>query len=431
MQVAVETGEGLIRTLMITIPKEQIEGQIDKEVKEFAKQVKIDGFRPGKVPLSFVRKRFGQSIREQEVMKLMESNIDVALRQEKLDVATIVNVEKVKDEPGQNLEYKTEVEVYPEIQFKDLKGQAISEFNVEITDADVDDMLKRLRQQRAEWNEVNRKSNNEDQVIIDFEGSVDDKPFQGNTGTDFSLVLGSKTMLPGFEEGILGHKAGEQFVIDLDFPKDYPSDEVAGKKAKFAITLKKVNEAKLPELDAEFAKGLGYEDGVDALRNAMREDMDKTVARNLREKIKAEVRDKLLELNQFELPKMLLERATEQQLHQLQKQHGRDNFNEEYIKGINEDTEKKLRFELLVRHVIKANELKLDENMFSQKMAEVVANSPFAAEMLQYIAKDPNRRAEVEHMALEEQVVDLLLKEAKRSDNKMSYKQALDLDKDS
>lgn len=428
MQVAVRIDDGLTRTLTITIPHQDVEGEIEKELKEFAKQARIQGFRPGKVPLSFVRKRFGQSIRDQEVGKLMEKHIETAFEQEKLDVATIISVEKMVDKPGVNLEYKAEVELYPEIHFHDLSNVSITQYTVDITDADVEEMLQRLCKQRGVWVDVDRPAKDEDQVTIDFEGKIADQPFTGNSGKDVKIVLGAKSMLPGFEEGIRNHKASETFLINLDFPKDYPSAEVAGKQAQFSITLNKVEEKKAAELNDAFAKEMGYEEGgVEALRKAMRDDMQKTLNKSIFQKIKKEIIEKLNQTNKVDIPKRLLDRAISNQREQITRQNGIADFSETYLEKLREETVDTLAFDLLVRHYVKQHQIQLEEHRFREKLLEVVANSPFAKEMLQYIAKDPRRRAEIEQMALEEQVIEKLLETSKRNEKKISYQEAIGL----
>lgn len=260
MQVSVETTQGLERRLTISVPAEQIEKAVSDSLKNEAKRARIPGFRPGKVPVSVINKRYGKAIRQEITGEVMQRNFIEAIIAEKLNPAgapTFVPGET----DAENFQFVATFEIYPEVELKGLDAIEVEQPTAEVTDADVDAMIETLRKQHATFEAVEREAAEGDKAKIDFVGSIDGEEFEGGKAEDFELQLGSGRMIPGFESGVEGHKAGEAFDIDVTFPEDYHAENLKGKVAKFAITLKEVQAANLPEVNDEFAKLFGVADG--------------------------------------------------------------------------------------------------------------------------------------------------------------------------
>ncbi len=252
MQVSVETTQGLGRRVTITVPAADIQKAVDSELKKAAKTVRIDGFRKGHVPMSMVKQRYGMSVLNDVLGDLMQRNFINAIIENKVNPVGAPDYKPEQYKEGEDFVYSVEFEVFPEIELKDLESIEVVKPIVTVKDEDVDNMLETLRKQQAEWKDKEGEVAAEDRVTVDFNGSIDGEEFEGGKAEDFVLAMGQGRMIPGFEEGLIGHKAGEEFTIDVTFPEDYHAENLKGKKAQFAINLKKVEERELPELTEEF-----------------------------------------------------------------------------------------------------------------------------------------------------------------------------------
>ena len=260
MQVTTEAVSGVARRLNVSVPTSRVNEQFEARLQRTAKTVKINGFRPGKVPLNVVRREYGASIYQEVVNDIIRDSVFEAIQQEKINAVGMPNIEKVENKDDA-LVFEATVEVYPEVEVKAFADLEVERKSSEINDKDVDAMIENLQKQRQTWAVTKGMAKKDMQVTFDFEGTVDGEKFEGGAAEDFKLVLGSGRMIPGFEDGIVGMKAGEEKVIDVTFPEDYQAENLAGKAAQFKITVKQVEKAKLPEIDAEFLKifGLGEE----------------------------------------------------------------------------------------------------------------------------------------------------------------------------
>ena len=270
MQVTSEAVSGVARRLNVSVPTSRVNEQFEARLKRTAKTAKINGFRPGKVPLNVVRREYGASIYQEVVNDVIRDTVFEAIQQEKINAVGMPNIDKVENKDDA-LVYQATVEVYPEVEVNAFDALEIERKKSEVNDKDVDQMIENLQKQRASWTETKGMAKKDMQVTFDFEGTVDGEKFEGGTAEDFKLVLGSGRMIPGFEDGIKGHKAGEEFTIDVTFPEEYHAENLKGKAAKFVINLKKVEERELPELTEEFIKRFGVDDGsVAGLRAEVR-----------------------------------------------------------------------------------------------------------------------------------------------------------------
>ncbi|OGT98253.1 MAG: trigger factor [Gammaproteobacteria bacterium RIFOXYB2_FULL_38_6] len=379
MKSSVETLAGLQRKMTVVLPPEHIEPKYHERLKEYAKTAQIKGFRPGKAPLKIIEQKMGESIRFDVIAKLIESSFYEATQENKLKIAGQPNVSPGEIKKDQSMTYTATFEIYPDIIFKKIDGETLEVPSAELTDKDTTGMLTHLQKQHVAFKEVNRASKNGDKVLIDFEGTVDGKPFNGNTAKNFHLELGSKNMIPGFEEGIVGMKPDDEKTIQVTFPEDYHAKDLAGKKSEFKIKLHKVEEAELPELNDEFAKKLGVED-LETLKKDIRETMERNLKNKLWELKKTRVLNKLLEKNSIEVPRALVEMEIDN-MHVMAKQQFAQIRGVEWPKDkalprepYMEQATKQVKLGLLLAEFIKENNIKIDEERVKAKIEELAKN---------------------------------------------------------
>ena len=267
MHVSVETTQGLERRLTIRVPSAKIDTEVENRLKRLAKTQRVDGFRPGKVPVAIIRKRFGASLRDEVAYDVAQRSFVEAVVAEKLNPAGAPTLQMLANDEGKDLEFTATIEIYPEFDVQGLDGLAVDKPVASVGDSDVEAMIETLRQQQAKWQQVERAATNGDRLIIDFSGSVDGTEFEGGKAEGFTVVIGSGRMIPGFEEALDGKKAGDSFVAAVTFPAEYHAEHLKGKAAQFAITVKQVEGRVLPEVDADFIKTYGVaETTLEALK---------------------------------------------------------------------------------------------------------------------------------------------------------------------
>jgi trigger factor len=307
MQVSVETGEGLERKLTIEIPAENVSEKVEKRLKEISRQVRLDGFRPGKVPMRVVKQRFGMQARHEVYGDIIQSTFYEAAQQEKLHPAGEPAIE-IKDDNGEGgFSYIATFEVVPNVTVTDLSGAEVDKPVSEVTEADVDAMFDKLRKQRTTWNEVDRAAQNDDKLDISFKGFMDGEAFDGGSAENAPLVLGSGAMIDGFESGLLGASKGEQRTLELKFPDDYHAKQLAGKDVSFEVTVNSVSEPVLPAIDEDFVKSLGVESGKEEdLRTEVRNNMTHELNQKVLGLVKERVMDLLIEKHDFDVPSAMV-----------------------------------------------------------------------------------------------------------------------------
>ena len=435
MQVTTEAVSGVARRLNVSVPTSRVNEQFEARLKRIAKTVKINGFRPGKVPLNVVRREYGAGIYQEVVNEIIRDTVFEAIQQEKINAVGMPNIEKVENKDGA-LVYEAIVEVYPEVEVKTFADLEVERKASEINDKDVDTMIENLQKQRASWTETKGMAKKDMQVTFDFEGTVDGEKFEGGAAEDFKLVLGSGRMIPGFEDGIVGMKKGEEKVIDVTFPEDYQAENLAGKAAQFKITLKHVEKQKLPEIDAEFLKifGLTEEEGLDKLKADVRKNMEREVRNGLRNQVKQAAFDALVAANEIEVPASMvaqeIDRQRQQMIQQFTQQFGGQGagaFDSSMLPDelFKEQAEKSVKLGVLVSKVLADAKLEVDQARVDAYIDDMASSYEDPAEVVEYFKNDKQQRAQIEAVVLEDQVVDHILASAKVNDVNISYEDLL------
>ncbi|MDZ7279221.1 trigger factor [Pantoea eucrina] len=428
MTVSVETTQGLGRRISITVPADKIESAVKKELVEVAKKVRIDGFRKGKVPAHIINQRYGASVRQDVLGELMTRNFVDAIIKEKINPAGAPNYVPGEYKEGEDFTYAVEFEVYPEVELKGLDGIEVEKPVVEVTDADVDAMLETLQKQQATWKETDAAATAEDRATIDFSGSVDGEEFEGGKASDFVLAMGQGRMIPGFEDGIVGKKAGETFTIDVKFPDDYHAENLKGKDAKFEIVLKKVETRELPELTEEFIKRFGVEDGsVDGLRAEVRKNMERELKGAIRNRVKSQAIDGLVNANEIEVPAALIDSEIDVLRRQAAQRFG---GNEKQALELprelfEEQAKRRVVVGLLLGEVIRINELKADETRVNALIEEMASAYEDPKEVIEFYSKNEELMNNMRNVALEEQAVEAVLAKAKVTDKATNFQELM------
>ncbi|CAD9195622.1 MAG: trigger factor [Acinetobacter bohemicus] len=435
MQVTSEAVSGVARRLNVSVPTSRVNEQFEARLKRTAKTAKINGFRPGKVPLNVVRREYGAGIYQEVVNDVIRDTVFEAIQQEKINAVGMPNIDKVENKDDA-LVYQATVEVYPEVEVNAFDALEIERKKSEVNDKDVDQMIENLQKQRASWTETKGMAKKDMQVTFDFEGTVDGEKFEGGTAEDFKLVLGSGRMIPGFEDGIVGMKKGEEKVIDVTFPEDYQAENLAGKAAQFKITVKLVEKQKLPEIDAEFLKifGLTEEEGVEKLKADVRKNMEREVMNGLRNQVKAATFDALVAANEVEVPAAMLSQEIDRQRQQMIQQftqqfgaQGAQAFDSSMLPDdlFKEQAEKAVKLGVLVSKVLADAKIEVDPARVEAYINDMASSYEDPTEVIEYFKNDKQQRAQIEAVVLEDQIVDHILAAAKVTDTDVSYEELL------
>ena len=421
MQVSIENTSNLGRRIKVTVPADRVEQEFSSRIKRLSGQVKLPGFRPGKVPAKVVEQKYGKQVMNELATDLIQSTFQEAVGQESLRPAGGPKIEPVKPERGKELEYTAEFEVYPEIANPDLDGVALKRPTCEVTDEDIDRTIDTLRKQRAVWSDVDRAAKNGDQVIIDFLGKIDGEPFAGGEAKDYSLELGTSSFIEGFEEGLVGSKAGDEKSLELTFPENYPAEHLQGKATTFDVQVKAVKESSLPDLDEDFVKGLGIEDGgVDKFRKEVRANLEREAKQRLRSMLSARVVDALLDRNPLEIPEsLIIEELGRAQ--QVAAQAGRTMTKP--TEADRESAKRRVATSLIFAEVMQKEGLQADSDRVQAQVDEMAAEYDNPDEFKQWLFSDPSRLREIQGLVLEEKIVDTLLAKAKVSEEAVSFKE--------
>ncbi len=427
MSISIETLEGLQRRVTVTVPADKIEAGYKEQLKGYAKNARVDGFRKGKVPHSIIEQRFGLAARQDVLSEEMQRAFFDVVIAEKINLAGRPTFTPNNYQPGQEFSFTATFEVFPEVELKGLENIEVEKPVVEITEADLDKMVDVLRKQQATFAETAEAAKADDRVTIDFVGSVDGEEFEGGKASDFVLAMGQGRMIPGFEEGIVGHKAGEQFDIDVTFPAEYHAENLKGKAAKFAITLKKVENTVLPELTEEFVKKFGSAKTVEELRAEIKKNMQRELKNALTARVKNQVINGLLANNDIEVPASAVAEEVDVLRQQaVQRFGGKPEMAAQLPAELFEaDAKRRVQVGLLLSSVITSNELKVDEDRVKETIAELASAYEQPAEVVEYYAKNPRLTDNIRNVVLEEQAVEAVLAKAKVTEKASSFDEVM------
>lgn len=393
MQVSVETIQGLERRLTISVPAETVDVEVKNRLRQVSKTQRIDGFRPGKVPPSVIQKRYGKSVRQEVAGEIMQRNFVDAIIAEKINPAGRPSFVAKSNEDGKPLEFEATFEIYPEVELKDLEKISVERPDVEVNDSDIDEMFVTLQKQHQTWKENKRITKKGDKLTLDFNGRVDGEEFEGGKAEGFELELGAGRMIPGFEKEITGMKAGEEKTIKVTFPEDYHAENLKGKEAEFDIVVHKTEGSILPEVNDEFAKLFGIEEGgVDALRAEVSKNMTRELTQAVKAKVKEQVITGLLAGHEVGLPSALVAQEVDvlrqQAMQRFQGQMDPKNLPELPSEMFTEQAERRVKIGLLLGEVIKVNELKVDDVKVDQLIATAASAYEDPKEVIEYYANN-------------------------------------------
>lgn len=433
MQPVVQTLSGLERRVDLAVSVADVEKEVQAQLQRVARTAKVQGFRPGKAPLSLIERSHGPGIRYDVINSQVGRAFEQAIEGAKLRVAGAPNVEpKTEDVPEGTLAFTATFEVYPEVTVPDLSALSVTRYATAITDAEVDKTIDVLRKQRAVYEpREGRAAQDGDRVVLDFAGTIDGVPFEGGKAENFPFVLGQGRMLPEFEEAARGLKAGETKVFPLKFPDDYQGREVAGKTAEFTITVREVSEGVLPAVDAEFAKALGQAEGdVEKLKADIRSNLEREVKSRAQVRTKNSVMDALAEAAKFDVPKALVESDTQSRVAAAReelKQRGIPNADSMPIPAemFSAESERRVRLGLLVSELVKQAQLQAKPEQVRARIEEFAQNYEQPAQVVSYYLSDRQRRAEIEAVVLEDNVVEHVLSKAKVTDEAVPFDQLM------
>jgi len=425
MMVTVESTGALERRMRVELPAQRIEQEVESRLKRVSRTAKIKGFRPGKIPPKVIRQHYGAQVRQEVLSDLMQKSYSDAVIQEKLNPAAGPSIEPVAAEDKSAFAYIATFEVLPEVTLKDLDKIKVERPEVDITDADRDDMIENLRGQKAEWVTVERKSKDGDRVTVDFEGTLDGEPIEGGTGENVEVVLGQGQMLPDFEKGLKGVEAGDETSFKVKFPKEYHAEDLRGKKVDFAVKVHSVDEQELPPLDDSLAETFGVEEGgLSQLRVEVGENME----REARQKIKGDVREQvmagLVELNPIEVPNAMVQQEAHNMQHEAMQRMGiQDHDKAPPAEGFREAAERRVRLGLLLRQYISEQELTVDTDRVRAHLEEMCAGYEDADAMVANYMSNPQIVQQVEPSVLEEQALERLLEQGQVETKKVGFKE--------
>lgn len=423
MQVSVEAGEGLERRMRVDLTPEQVDSEVGKRLQQIARTARLPGFRPGKVPMKILRQRFGEQVQHEVFGDLVQSSFSDAVTREALRPAGLPRIDPEIDTEARRYGYTATFEVLPKIELAPLTGRIVKRPVSEVTDADFEAMIERLRTQRKTWSPVDRESRPGDQLTVSFTGTMDGEPFEGGSGEDVRLELGSGRMIPGFEDGLIGAGAGEQRTLDLAFPGDYPAKHLAGKPVRFEITVAGVAEPVLPEVDEEFARAFGIENGdVERFRADVRANMERELRQRVDARVKGGVMDLLLEANAIDLPAVLIKeeiRSLKEQVGQGVRGGGMglpDNLFEDSAR-------RRVALGLIVAEIVREQGIQADPERVRAAVEDLASTYERPEEVIGYYYGDRKRLSSVESLVLEDKVVDWVLGQVTVEDEPISFGQ--------
>lgn len=424
MQVSVEKTSELSRKMTVSVPEEVVREKMEARFKSLAREVKIDGFRPGKVPQNVVKKMFGERVRGEVSGDLIQSTYFDALKEHDLKPAGYPNIQPVNDKEG--FEYVAEFEIYPEISLAGIDQIEVKRQLASVEDSDVDDMIEQIRKQKKTWSKVEHPSQEHDQITVNFSGVSEGENFTDGRVENFTVEIGAKQMIPGFEDNLIGLKSGDIKTFELTFPEKYQNEKLANKVAQFEVEVVKVEEAILPEVDAEFIKSYGIEDGnEDAFRADIKANMERELKQTLQGNLKNAVMDALYEKVQITLPNALIDQEIESMMKPYQENAKKQNLKLDDLNlpkdAFEAQARRRVALGLILSEVIQHNGIKIDEAKVRATIEDMAQSYERSEDVINWYYSEEKRLEEVRQMVLEDQTVEWISAQAKVTDENVAF----------
>jgi trigger factor len=422
MQVSVENSQGLERRITVAVPAQKIDAEVQKRLQNLAGRIKLDGFRPGKVPFAVVQKRFGGQVRQEVVGDLVTSSFYAAAAENNLRPAGTPVIETQSEDAKKGLEFTARFEVYPEVKIQGVDQIKIERPKADISSRDIDNMLEKLRKQRVNWQVVSRAAQKDDRVTLDYKATIDGQSFEGGEGSDLQVVIGSRNMIEGFEDALVGTSAGKTVEMNLTFPQAYFRPELSGKAAHFTVAVKNIEEPKLPAIDAEFVQSFGISDGsIEKLRADLEKNMARELTNAVRGKVKNAVMDALLAANKLDVPRSMIDseakNMAQQMNDQMRWQAGTTKPLSIYQpEQFRQQGERRVALGLILAEIIKQNGLKATPSKVRKEVELLASAYGEPQSVIDWYYQDRNRLREVESLVLEDEIVEWVLERAQVTD---------------
>ncbi|MEC8332372.1 MAG: trigger factor, partial [Pseudomonadota bacterium] len=429
MQISVETTEGLERKLTIAIPVDRVDTAVNARLQEAAQTIRLNGFRQGKVPLKVVKNKFGKGVRQEVVGELMNQTYFEAIAQESLKPAGQPRIEPTSIDEGKDVEFVAVFEVYPEIELPNFAAIKAERLVAEVSENDIDEMIETLRKQRQTWVPVERAAADGDMVNIDYVGKKGGEEFQGGKAAGQNLVLGSERMIPGFENGVIGKVAGDEFSLQLKFPDEYHSEELAGAEVEFELKLNTVSEQSLPEVNEDFFKSFGVEEGgIEAFREEVTNNMQREMKTASRNKLKTTLIDALISDMEVTIPAALMSNEINQLKHQtVQQMGGGQGFDPQNMPDdlFKEQAKRRVTLGLVLGEVISQQNIQADAGKVRAAVEELAATYESPEEVVKWYYSNEEQLKGIESSVLEDEVFDYIIEQAEVSDKEVSYQEVI------
>lgn len=437
MEVSLAVKDGLERQISVQVPEDEVSAKVTAKLESISRSARIKGFRPGKVPMSVVKSRFGAQVRQEVVGEVLQSTLSQAISEQNLRPAGEPTIDPLQAEPGQGLSYTATFEVFPEVEVAPLESLTIARPTAEIGEADLDEMVESLRRQHMTFEPVERAAADGDRLTIDFTGTVDGEAFEGGAGEDVQIVLGQSQFIPGFEQALVGLAAGDSKTVEVTFPEDYRATELAGKPAQFEVSVKAVAEPVLPELDSEFFARFNLENAdLAAFREDVRRNMVRERDSAAQSLTKRRVMDALLEANDITLPSALVKREQHRLLHEMKQMLAANGAAGAQLEGLSDDmfedrAVSRVKLGLIVAELTATAAIEPDPATVRAEIEKVAATYEQPDEVIRWYYEKPERLSEVEALCSENALVDWILARAVVTDDPMSFQGLMEANRNS
>ena len=414
------------QSLNIVVPNTDIEEQVSTKLKAAQKDSKLKGFRKGKAPMDVVSSMFGPEIRQEVIWDLASKTFSKLAQEKDLKIVSRPNLIPETLDEGKDAKFKATFEVYPEVSLAKISKISFTNFLCDITDEDLDKTINNLQKRMSQWEPVDEVSKDGDQIKINFVGRIDGEEFEGGTAEDFSVEIGSKSMIKGFEEGLIGLKKGDKKILELNFPEDYGKKELASKPVSFDTEVNEVLTPKLPELNEEFFKSTGIEAAdVESYKKEVRTKLEEDLENILKGKVKQSLFDALIAVNEFEVPSAMIDSEISNMKQDTARRMGMDpkEIKEDLFPNetFSDEATKRVKVGILLNKIIEDKELKPDADKVKEIIEERAKNYKDPQQVINYFYSDDEQLRNIESISLEEQVVEALLSEAKSTEENISY----------